>query len=115
VTKPAAAAPNLLDLKPSRLVECERTAEDRVVLLRPKFTWKPLAKLLQPRLGRPHFKVHLDEIGTFFWDRIDGETTVGAMADAAREHFGETIEPVYDRLKKFLYQLEAGKFITIPR
>ena len=108
-------APNLLDLKPVRLVESERTDDDRVTLLKPKFTWRPLAKLVQPRLKRPYYKIHLDEIGTFVWDRIDGETTVGAIADAAKEHFGEKIEPVYDRLKQFLYQLESGKFITIPR
>ena len=113
--KPAVPPPNLLDLAPVRLVESERTPEDRAILLRPKFTWKPLAKLLQPRLPRPYFKVHLDEIGTFVWDRIDGQTTVGVIADAAREHFGERIEPVYERLKQFLYQLESGKFITIPR
>jgi hypothetical protein len=115
LAKPAVPPPNLLDLKPTRLVECERSAEDRAILLRPKFTWKPLAKLLQPRLPRPYFKVHLDDIGTFVWDRIDGQTTVGAIADAAREHFGDKIEPVHERLKSFLYQLESGEFIKIPR
>jgi hypothetical protein len=113
--KPKGPPPNLLELRPSRLVECEHTAEGRVVLLKPKFTWGPLAKLLQPRLKRPHFKVHLDEIGTFIWDRIDGDTGVGAIADAAREHFGAKIEPVYERVKTFLNQLERGQFIRIPR
>ena len=108
-------APNLLDLKPVRLVESERTDDDRVTLLKPKFTWRPLAKLVQPRLKRPYYKIHLDEIGTFVWDRIDGETTVGDMADAARAHFGERIEPVHGRLKTFLAQLERGALIKIPR
>ena len=115
MAKPAVPPPNLLDLAPVRLVESERTPEDRAILLRPKFTWKPLAKLLQPRLPRPYFKVHLDEIGTFVWDRIDGETTVGDMADAARAHFGEKIEPVHGRLKTFLAQLERNALIKIPR
>jgi hypothetical protein len=106
---------NLLDLKPVRLVESERSAEDRAVLLRPKFAWGPLRKLLQPRLKRPFYKVHLDEIGTFVWDRIDGATTVGQMADAALAHFGEKIEPVHGRLATFIHQLEKGAFIKIPR
>jgi hypothetical protein len=106
---------NLLDLKPVRLVESERTDDDHVTLLKPKFTWGPLARLLQPRLKRPYYKIHLDEIGTFVWDRIDGETTVGAVADAARAHFGEKIEPVHGRIKQFLAMLERGALIKIPR
>ncbi len=105
---------NLLDLKPVRLVESERTDDDRVVLLKPKFSWGPLKKLLQPRLKRPYYKIHLDEIGTFVWDHIDGETTVGAMADAALAHFGERIEPVHGRLRTFLMQMERGALIKIP-
>jgi hypothetical protein len=111
----AKEAPNLLELKPVRLVESERTDEDRVVLLKPKFTWGPLRKLLQPRLKRPYYKIHLDEIGTFVWDHIDGETTVGDMANAALAHFGEKIEPVHGRLKTFLAQLERNALIKIPR
>ncbi len=106
---------NLLDLKPVRLVDSERTDEGRVVLLKPKFTWGPLKKLLQPRLKRPFYKIHLDEIGTFVWDQIDGETTVGLMADAALAHFGEKIEPVHGRLKTFLMQMERGGLIKILR
>jgi hypothetical protein len=106
---------NLLDLKPVRLVECERTGEERVTLLKPKFAWGPLKKLLQPRLKSPNYKIHLDEIGTFVWDHIDGETTVGVMADAALAQFGEKIEPVHGRLKTFLLQMERGGLIKIPR
>ena len=108
-------APNLLDLKPVRLVDSERTDEGRVVLLKPKFARGPLAKLLQPRLKRPFYKIHLDEIGSFVWDRIDGETTVGAVADAAVAHFGEKIEPVHGRLRTFLMQMERGGLIKILR
>jgi hypothetical protein len=106
---------NLLDLKPVRLVESERTDDDRVVLLKPKFAWAPLRKLLQPRLKRPNYKIQLDEIGTFVWDHLDGETTVGALADAAVAHFGEKIEPVHGRLRTFLMQMERGGLIKIPR
>jgi hypothetical protein len=111
----APQALNLLDLKPVRLVESERTEEDRAVLLKPKFSWGPLKKLLQPRLKRPFYKIQLDEIGTFVWDRLDGETTVGDIADAAFAHFREKIEPVHGRLKTFLMQLERGALIRIPR
>jgi hypothetical protein len=112
---PAGPAPNLLDLKPVRLVGDERSPEDRAVLLRPKFVWKPAARLFQGRLRHPFYKVLLDDIGTFVWDRLDGDTTVGEIADAARDHFGERIEPVYERLRLFLQELETGKFIRIPR
>jgi len=106
---------NLLDLAPSRAVQAERTPEGRAVLLRPKFHRGPLARLLQPRLRRPYYRVHLDDIGTFVWDRIDGQTTVEAIADSARREFGDRIEPVYERLQLFLQQLEQGRLIRIPR
>ena len=108
-------APNLLDLAPTRAVTEERTPEGRAVLLRPKFHRGPLARFLQPRLRRPYYRIHLDDIGTFVWDHIDGETTVGAIADSVRVQFGDRIEPVYDRLQLFLQQLEQGRLIRIPR
>ncbi|HEY3356520.1 MAG TPA: PqqD family protein [Polyangia bacterium] len=110
-----APARNLLDLAPTREVGAERTAEGRVVLLRPRFKSGPLARWVQPRLRRPYYRIHLDDIGTFVWDHIDGATTVGAIADGARAEFGERIEPVYERLHLFLQQLEQGKMIKIPR
>ncbi len=110
-----APAPNLLDLAPRREVQAVRSPEGRAILLRPKFHRGPLARWVQPRLRRPYYRIHLDEIGTFVWDHIDGATTVGAIAEGAREHFGERIEPIYDRLQLFLQQLEQGKMIKIPR
>jgi hypothetical protein len=113
--RPRPPAPNLLDLAPRRKVEAERTPEGRAVLLRPKFMRGPLARWVQPRLRRPYYRIHLDDIGTFVWDHLDGETTVGRIAERAKEHFGERIEPVYERLHLFLQQLEQGKMIHIPR
>ncbi len=105
---------SMLDRAPRPLVESERSPEDHVVLLRPKFRRGPLARWLQPRLRRPYFRLELDEIGTFVWDRLDGQTTVAAIADAARARFGARIEPVNERVGLFLRQLEQGKFISIP-
>jgi hypothetical protein len=108
-------APNLLDLAPTRAVEEERTPDGRIVLLRPKFGRGRLGRFLHPRLKRPYTRVHLDDIGSFVWARIDGRTTVGVIAEQAREHFGARIEPVHERLRLFLQQLEQGELIRMPR
>jgi hypothetical protein len=70
---------------------------------------------VQPRLRLPYYRIHLDDVGTFVWDHMDGETTIGAIADHVRAKFGDRVEPIYDRLRLFLQQLEQGRLIHIPR
>ncbi len=55
--------------------------------------------------------VHLDELGSFVWPLIDGETTVLAVGEAVKAHFGESAEPLYERLSKFFMILKSYGFI----
>ncbi len=85
---------------------------DTVVLLYPKFRNKLCVKLLLPRMKRPCWKISLDEIGSWVWQHCDGRATVKEIAEGLREHFGEKVEPVIDRLGLFLRKLESDKFIA---
>jgi hypothetical protein len=107
-----AAPANLLECRPEPLVGCERDGE-RVVLLRPRFVRGPLAWWLQPILPHPHLKVHLDEVGSFVWNRCDGRTTVAEIAAAMETELGERVSPALDRLALFLRQLEGGRLIRM--
>lgn len=60
-----------------------------------------------PRVSR----IALDEYGSFLWQQIDGEKTVGQLALAMKEQFGEKAEPLYDRLVKYMQILRNNKFI----
>ena len=88
-------------------------AGELVVLLRPRFMSGPLAWWLQPRLARPYFRVRLDAVGSFIWDRCDGNTTVGQIAAGLEERFGDEVTPAMDRLRIFLRQLQDGQMIRV--
>jgi hypothetical protein len=104
---------NYLDRVPARAVGHEEGAEGRLVLLRPKFMTGPLARLLQPRIPKQHFRVRLDDIGTAVWKLIDGERNVGQIADALVEPLGDRIEPRYERVSRFIHSLHKGSMITL--
>lgn len=106
-------APNLLDCVPSRLVGATVGDDGKVTVLRPRFIKGPLARWLQPRLKSKHFHVQLDEIGSFVWQRIDGQATVADIVEAMEDHFGDKVAPAIDRLDMFLRELRRGKMLEI--
>ncbi len=57
--------------------------------------------------------IHLDELGSFIWKLIDGETPILEMGDPVKEKFGEDAEPLYPRLAKYISILESYGFITL--
>lgn len=104
---------NLLELTPVRNVSSETNEDQKVTLLIPKFKNRFAVKYFEPLLAKKHFRLKLDPYGSFVWSRIDGNTSVMAIADAMKEHFGESVEPVYDRVGKFILMLQREKFISL--
>lgn len=52
-------------------------------------------KAAQKLLHKPRVShIHLDKMGSFVWPRIDGQRTVGQLADLAAEQFGPKADPV---------------------
>jgi len=106
---------NYLDCVPRRAVEHETDGDGRTVLLRPKFIKGPLARWLQPRIERKHFRVRLDEVGAATWEAIDGRRTVGEIAEILKDRFGDRVEPCYERCSMFVRSLDRGAMITLER
>ena len=48
---------------------------------------------------------------SFLWKRINGERTVGQLAQQLKEQFGDQAEPLYDRLVKYMQILRNNEFI----
>jgi hypothetical protein len=113
MTRSSESPRNLLDLKPVRHAAWEKTEEGTVVLLIPKFRGALLARWLQPRLTKPNFRVKLDRLGSFVWERCDGATRVEAIGEEMRREFGDSAEPVFDRIGTFIRKLEKEKFLLI--
>ena len=105
---------NLLDLAPVRQAQWEEAGE-RVVLHRPR----PARGGLKGLLGRISYslsasRIRLDDIGSFAWHRLDGQTTVGEVAEAMRQHFGEKAEPAEERLGRFVRMLRREGMLAFP-
>ena len=105
---------NLLDLVPIRNIEWDK-ADGLVILLKPKFKNSFLARFLLPRMKAPHFKIKLDEIGSFFWENCDGIRTVKEISEIHQQKFGEKVDPLYSRISLFLQNLEKNGLIVFKR
>jgi hypothetical protein len=102
---------NLLKLIPIRNIDWKKDEQGLIVLLKPKIKNPFLARHVLPRLKSPHYRISLDEVGSFIWERCDGIQTVKEIADSLRKRFGDKVEPLYERLSLFLQSLERNRFI----
>jgi hypothetical protein len=104
---------NLLELKPLRTIAWERAGDERIILIYPKFRSTFLRKYLVPWLAKPNFHIRLDAYGSFIWKRCDGQTDVGRIATEMQAEFGKQVEPVCERISRFLKRLESEHFIKL--
>jgi len=105
---------DLMNCYPQRLYTFEENAGNgKVIIVRPK--WKlPLAKKLFGRFTKSqNFRIKLDDLGSAVWKNCDGKYSVKEIGEILGKEFGQEIEPIYDRLIKFILQLQRNKFIEI--
>lgn len=103
---------NLLDLTPVRRAAW-KDVDGWVVLERPP----PSRGGLRGLGDRLSFamaarRIRLDDIGSCSWKSFDGETTVGEACAVLRERFGDSIEPVEERLGRFVRYLHQDGFLS---
>ncbi|MEW6195945.1 MAG: PqqD family protein [Bacteroidota bacterium] len=103
---------NYLELHPIRLHKEELNEENLVTILIPKFKNPFLVKYLVPKMKSPVIKLKLDELGSSAWLMFDGKKNVGKIASSLTEKFGDKIQPVNERLTKFLTGLYEQKLIS---
>ena len=99
-----------MDLKLKPTVDWEVMSDQQVVLLVPRFSNPFFIKLFTP--NRPHFRVKLDEIGSFLFTQCDGNHTVFEICDQLKEKFGERVEPIYERSSVFFQKLIKEKLMV---
>lgn len=109
----AGEARNLFALRPRRAVEWEHMADGRSALIVPRFRARLLARFLLPRLKRPDFRVRLDEIGSFVWDRCDGTATVLDLAASVWKRFGGDRDGIDERVSAFVVGLARDGYVTM--
>jgi len=60
-------------------------------------------------------RIHLDDLGSFVWQAMDGSRTIKEIGDMLEAEFGEKAAPLYERLFMFLLVLKKNRFITLDR
>ena len=69
-------------------------------------------KIAQKLFKRPKISyIHLDELGSFVWQKIDGEKTILDIGKEVEEQFKDTANPLYERLAEYFRILDSYGFI----
>ena len=106
---------NLLDLVPrqSKKYKFEVDEEGKVTVFVENKGFFNLAA--QKLFKKPRFtQIHLEEFGSFIWQKIDGKRTVKEIADLLHEKFGEKADPLYPRISVYVKTLVNYGFVEFP-
>lgn len=73
-------------------------------------------RIAQRFFHRPRISnIDLDAQGSFVWQHIDGQSSVGQIGLMVRERFGEAVDPLYERLAEYMKILYNNGFIGYHR
>ncbi|NJE86096.1 PqqD family protein [Thermococcus sp. CX2] len=70
---------------------------------------------LARRLHGDYRRIELDEVGAFIWELCDGRRTVEEIGKLLRNKFGKDVEPLYERLITFLFELHKRNLVGFKR
>jgi hypothetical protein len=105
---------DLMGLAPFRLADWEEV-DGRVVLVRPPPRTPGLRGSVDRVLHRLSAnRIRLDDLGSFAWHHLDGERTVGDVADLLRAEFGERVDPAEERLGHMVRLMRREGFLGYP-
>ena len=103
---------NYLEKIPSRNESINWTVDEKGIVTLEIENKGVFNKLAQKLLKKPKITyIHLDELGSFSWQMADGEKDILAIGNDVKEKFGETAEPLYERLAKFFQIVHSYGFI----
>jgi hypothetical protein len=108
------AGVDLLGIAPVRLAAWEESG-GRVTVTRPRPAQgglRGLGELISYWMSVR--RIRLDEVGSFCWKLLDGRRTVGEVAAALRERFGEAVEPAEERAGQFIRVLRYQGMLAYP-
>ena len=98
---------------PRRRLDWRHADDGRCVVLRPKLGEGRAGRWLAARLGDSHYRIRLDDVGTFIWRACDGATPLLEIAGRLRAEFGARIEPAEERLARFVQTMVRSRMIEV--
>jgi len=97
-----------------RLGSWQADESGKVVVERPKPGSRGLRAVIDNlRWLMSHPKIRLDELGSFVWQRLDGESTLAEIAEATAAAFPDRAEGMTERLALFAAALEHQGLIEL--
>lgn len=103
---------NYLDNIPVRNKDFSWEEDDEIVIIHMENNGI-YNKIAQKFFGTPKMShISLDEFGSFIWKQINGENSIYEIGELVKKEFGQRVEPLYERLSKYFYNLNSTKFIT---
>lgn len=103
---------NYLDLRPTKSYDHKDLEEGTVGVLVPKFgNWFTKTFFL-PFSKADVVVIKLDKFGSETWKLIDGKRDVGEICKILLDIFGDDIQPVEERITRFLTTLYEQRLIS---
>ena len=105
---------NFLDAVPVKNPEINFTKDDNGIVTLEIENKGLMNRVFQKLLKKPKITyIHMEELGSFVWQIIDGESDITALGKKVEEHFGDKANPLYERLSQYVKILESYNFITL--
>ena len=101
---------NYRELTPVKKYQYVVKHDGLIDVLVPKIKNPFLAKLIKLKKS-PYVHANLDDLGSFVWTQIDGETKVREIAAKLDDKFGNSQQSLNERLILFISQLYINGFI----
>lgn len=60
-------------------------------------------------------QIHLEEFGSFIWQKIDGKKSIFEIGKDLKSNFGDKAEPLYGRLVLYVKNLHSNGFIEFVK
>jgi hypothetical protein len=89
--------------------------DGKVDILMPRFKHPVWKRALQPHWKQEFIRIHLDEIGSAIWLRVDGKINVHEICSRLQVSHAEKLDPPSEterRITQFLSLLYQQRYIT---
>lgn len=103
---------NYLERRPGRPSALRWTADENGIVTLYRENTGMMNRLVQKLFRGPEVtQIHLDEMGSFVWQFLDGERNILLLGTLLQEQFGGRADPLYERLAEFLSILDSYRLI----
>lgn len=107
---------NFLDYVPISKVNYKQNDDlETISLLIPRFRSEFMLKYFVPNNKSKFINANLDKFGSYAFTKVDGKKSIQYICEEMKEHFGEEVEPVYERVSKFFGHLYRYKLIDFVK